>query len=144
MDGLQRLLDEVRDNGLAVGHIRGLLHIAIGRKVTAADGSLVSAGVTWRELADRLKQARFDVSLGLEVGADADVIAPRDRQRFWYTVIGMAQPDGALAVGQADALAAQLKRLGYIVGPPPAGLPPAAPVAPPKPPPEPPRKPKKK
>ena len=127
MDGLQRLLEAVRDNGLAVGHLRGVLHVAIGRKVLAADGSLLSAGVTWRELADRLKQAKYDVALGLEVGADADVIAPRDRQRFWYAVIALAQPDGAVAVGQAEALVPSLRRLGFEVGPPPAGLPAPAP-----------------
>lgn len=123
MDGLQRLLDVIRDNGLAVGHLRGVLHIAIGRKVTELSGVPVAAGVTWRELAELLKVTRFDPTLGLEVGADPDVVAPRDRQRFWYTVIAMAQPDSAEAVRQAEALAVPLQRLGFVVGPPPAGLP---------------------
>ena len=130
MDGLQRLLDAVRDNGLAAGHLRGVLHIAIGRKLTDTAGVAVSAGVTWRELAERLKLAKFDPALGLEVGADPDVIAPRDRQRFWYAVIALAHPDSAEAVRQAEALAAPLRRLGFVVGPPPAGLPPAAPTPP--------------
>jgi hypothetical protein len=143
MDGLQKLLDAVRDSGLAAGHFRGLVHVAVGRKVSDADGNPVSAGVTWRDLAERLRVARFDVSLGLEVGADADVIAPRDRQRFWYAAISLTQPDGAEAVRQAEALAAHLKRLGFVVGPAPAGLPPAAPPPPPRAV-EPAKKPKKK
>ena len=142
MDGLQTLLDAVRDNGLAVGHLRGVVHIAIGRQVTTLDGKVVSTGVTWRDLAERLKSARYDVSLGLEVGADADVIAPRDRQRFWYAAISLALPDGAEAIRQADALAAPLRRLGYVIGPPPAGLP--APVPPPRPVADSGKKPKKK
>ncbi len=141
MDGLQRLLDAVRDNGLAAGHLRGVLHIAIGRQLTDVAGAVVSAGVTWRDLAERLKLAKFDTSLGMEVGADPDVIAPRDRQRFWYATIALAQPDGAEAVRQAEALAAPLRRLGFVIGPPPAGLPAAAPPPPRA---EPVRKPKKK
>ena len=139
MDGVQRLLDAVRDNGLAVGHVRGLCHLLIGRKIDDADGLTVSAGLTWRELAERLRAGRFDQDLGLEVGADPEVVAPRDRQRFWYSVIALAQPDGMEALRQAEALAGQLRRLGYTVGPPPGGLP-----SPPPAPPRPPVKPRKK
>lgn len=116
MDGLQRLLDAVRDSGLAAGHLRGLCHLLIGRTISDSDGNPVSAGVTWRELAERLKTARFDPVLGMEVGADPDVVAPRDRQRFWYAVIALCQPDGAEAVRQADLLADALRRLGYDAG----------------------------
>jgi hypothetical protein len=93
MDGTRELLEAIRDNGLAAGRFRGVLHIAIGRKVTRPDGTVVSAGVTWRELARLLKQLRFDKDLVRELGADPEALAPRDRQRFWYSAIALARVD---------------------------------------------------
>jgi hypothetical protein len=121
MDGIRELLGAVLENGLAAGHFRGLLHIAIGRKVTRPDGSVVTCGVTWRELAPLLKQLRFDRELVREVGADPDALAPRDRQRFWYSAIALARVDAPEAVAEAEKLAERLKPLGFVVGPPPSG-----------------------
>src|SRR5947208_5751641 len=50
MDGLQAFLEEVRQHGLAVGNLLGLLHILIGRRITRTDGTLISPGQTWREV----------------------------------------------------------------------------------------------
>ena len=55
MDGIRTLLEAARDNGVAAGLFRGLLHVAIGRTVTGPGGAVVSNGVTWRELAGWLK-----------------------------------------------------------------------------------------
>ena len=127
MDGLREMLEAIRDAGLIAGHFRGLLHIAIGRRVTTADGAVVSAGVTWRELAALLKQLRFDKELVREFGADPDALAPRDRQRFWYSAIALARVDTPEAVAEAERLAVRLKALGYVVSPSPsAAAPPAA------------------
>ena len=144
MDGTRELLEAIRDNGLAAGRFRGVLHIAIGRKVTRPDGTVVSTGVTWRELAALLKLLRFDKELVRELGADPEVLAPRDRQRFWYSAIALAKPDSPAARAEADRLTAAIKPLGYVVGPGPAAAgrpaaqpkPPAAPEAEPKAPPK--------
>ncbi len=122
MDGLRELLEAARANGLVSGHFRGLLHIAIGRRVTKLDGTKISDGMTWRPLAALLKTLRFDPEYGREVGADPDTLSPRDRERYWYAVIGMAGVDSSQAVAEAEKLAEALKPLGYLVGPAPAGL----------------------
>jgi hypothetical protein len=128
MDGIRELLTAARDAGLVVGSFRGLLHVAIGRTVTRADGSPVSVGVTWRALAAELKALRFDQELVREFGADPDALAARDRERFWYAAIAAARVDSAEAVAEADRLAPRLRPLGLVVGPAPGAPPPPKPA----------------
>src|SRR5436190_14582314 len=125
MDGIRDLLETARTNGLVAGRFRGLLHIAIGRTVTKPDGTKLSAGLTWREVAALLKNLRFDPELGREVGADPDTLSPRDRERYWYAVIAMARVDRPEAVAEAEKLIAPLKEHGYVVAPAPGGITPA-------------------
>jgi hypothetical protein len=127
MEGVRELLSAARDGGLAAGNFRGLLHIAIGRRVTRGEGRLVSAGVTWRELAAELKHLRFDTDLVREFGADPQALAARDRERFWYSAIAVARVDSPEASAEADRLSPRLAVLGFTVGPPPGGaaVPPA-------------------
>jgi hypothetical protein len=122
MDRLLEMLTRVREKQLVSGRFRGLVHIAIGRTIKADDGTIVSAGVTWRELSHLLKAAKFDKEIVRELGADPDEISPRDRERFWYSAIAVARPDSAEALAEADLLVEQLAPLGYTVGPPPPGL----------------------
>jgi hypothetical protein len=122
MDEIRELLTAARTSGLVVGNFRGLLHIAIGRTITRPDGSTVSNGVTWRELAAELKHLRFDTELVRELGADPDELAARDRERFWYSAIALARVDSYEAVEEAEKLAPKFKSHGFIVGPPPAGV----------------------
>jgi hypothetical protein len=119
MDGIRELLETVRDRGLAIGTFRGLLHIVIGRRITKADGTVISNGLTWRELAALLKLLRYDKDLVREFGTDPEDLAPRDRQRFWYSAIAIAKVDSPDAFAQAQRLAEKFKELGYTVGPPP-------------------------
>lgn len=143
MDGLREFLDAVRENGLVAGNLRGLFHIAIGRRISRPDGTVVSAGVTWRELANLLKGLRFDKDLVAEVGGDPEELSPRDRQRFWYSAITLSRPDSPEAHAQADRLAVAVKPLGFVVGPPPSSGGKRAPAPQPEPPAEV-EKPKKK
>lgn len=135
MADIRDLLETARDGNLAAAHLRGLLHVAIGRRVTTPDGTVVSAGVTWRELAGWLKLLRFDTDLVTQFGADPEALAPRDRNRFWYAAIASARVDSPEALTDAEQLAVKLVPLGFIVGPPPAGSappPPRATTPPPK------------
>lgn len=120
MDGLREFLETVREHGLVAGNLRGLFHVAIGRRISRLDGTVVSTGVTWRELANLLKGMRFDKELVAEVGGDPEELSPRDRQRFWYSAITLSRPDSSEAHAQADRLAAAVKPLGFVVGPPPS------------------------
>ncbi len=124
MDGIRELLSAARDAGLVTGHFRGLLHIAIGRKITRPDGSTVSAGVTWRALAAELKTLRFDTELVREFHTAPETLAARDRERFWYSAIALAKVDSPEAVVEADKLAPKLKPLGFVVGAAPSSAPP--------------------
>jgi hypothetical protein len=117
MDSLRELLEAVRERSLAQGHFRGLLHLLIGRRITLLDGTLISAGTTWRDLAGLLKLLRWDIEAVRELGLDPATLPPRDRQRFWYTAIARGGIDSPEAAALADHLVLPLRELGYHVGP---------------------------
>ena len=119
MERLRELLELLRKQGTAAGNFLGLLQVVIGRRIAAADGTVVSAGTTWRELAGLLKRVRWDPEAVRELGLDPANLPARDRQRFWYTAIAQAGVDRATAATHGDQLAAALAGLGYVVGPPP-------------------------
>ena len=137
MDGIRAFFEAVKAHGLVAGRLRGLFHIAIGRRIITTDGVIVSNGITWRDLATLLKDLRFDKNLAAEVGADPDELSPRDRQRFWYSVISIAGVNGPQAMKEAEQIIAKVGPLGYVIGPAPSGA-----TEPPKPPPA--KKPPKK
>ena len=121
MDALLELLTELKKQGLPQGNLQGFLHVVIGRRITKKDGSLVSSGVTWRDLANLLKKLRWEIDLVEELGLKADDLPPRDRERFWYTAIIRAKVDSEEARAAGDKFAAVLKKKGYDVGPAPGG-----------------------
>lgn len=116
MDDVRVMLEAISEHGLARGRLRGVFHILIGRRVQKSDGSIITTGLTWRQLASVLKNAKFDKELVRELNADPDSLAPRDREKMWYLAIGLAKVDSIEATAQADQLVPLLKPLGYIVG----------------------------
>ena len=117
MDALQGFLEGLKRSKVAEQHFLGLLHILIGRKIAKGDGTPVSAGMTWRELATLLKKVRWNKDLIKKLGLEADDLAPRDREKFWYMAISRAKVDSEQARRDGDKLAELLKREGYVVGP---------------------------
>jgi len=117
MDSLRELLEAVREGDLARGHFRGLLHILIGRRITRADGTVVSSGTTWRDLAALFKRLRWDVESVRELGLDPTALPPRDRQRLWYLAISRGGIDSPEARADAERLVKPLGELGFVVGP---------------------------
>jgi hypothetical protein len=117
MDSLRELLEAVRERDLVRGHLRGLLHILVGRRISREDGTLVSAGTTWRDLSALLKRLRWDREVVRELGINPAELAPRDRERFWYSAIARAAIDSPDAVADAEQLIQPLADLGYVVGP---------------------------
>jgi hypothetical protein len=120
MDSLRELLEAIHANDAITGRFRGLLHILVGRRITRVDGTLVSPGATWRDVAALLKRLRWDREMVRQLGIDPSELAPRDRERFWYAAIARASIDSTDAVAEADQLVEPLRQLGYVIGPGPA------------------------
>jgi hypothetical protein len=117
MDQLGEFLEVVRQRGAARGQLRGLLHVLIGRKIALADGTEVSAGLTWREAAALLKRARWEPETVRELNLVPADLPVRDRERFWYSAIAKAGVDTATAIAAGDRLVRALAALGYVIGP---------------------------
>jgi hypothetical protein len=115
MDGVREFLESIRQNRLDKSHLRAVLHIAIGRKIQKSDGTVVSTGVTWRQLAEVLRVVRWDKEAVREIGLNPDDLPPRDRQRYWYQAISAAKVDSPAARAEADVLIPQLAAIGYQV-----------------------------
>jgi hypothetical protein len=120
MDALSTFLDGLKKSGAVRGHLLGLFNVVIGRRITAKDGTVISRGVTWRELAGALKRLRWDPDQVGELGLDPDDLPPRDRHRYWYTAISRARVDSAEAIRAGDRFADLLRKQGYDVGPSPS------------------------
>ena len=117
MEGLREFLEKVRQSHLVRGHFRALLHVAIGRRISKADGTVLSTGVTWRQLSELLRIIRWDKDLVREIGLNPDDLPPRDRQRYWYAAIVAARVDAFDVRALGDAYAKLVAPLGFIVGP---------------------------
>lgn len=116
MDAPIQLLNDIKNRDLARGHFLGLLNLLIGRRIEKSDGTLVSNGITWRELASLLKRVRWSKDTVEELPlANAD-FAPRDRERFWYMVIAHASVDSEPARAAGDKFALVLNNAGYVIG----------------------------
>jgi hypothetical protein len=116
MDALTSLLDDLKKSGAAQGHFLGFLQVVIGRKITQKKGGkLVSAGVTWRELANRLQKVRWPADAVREFGLDPESLPPRDRERYWYTAITRAQVHTDEAKQAGDRFVTVLKKRGFEV-----------------------------
>src|SRR5262245_51680080 len=117
MEGLREFLEKVSQSHLVRGHFRALLHVAIGRRISRADGIVLSTGVTWRQLAELLRNIRWDKEQVRELGLNPDDLPPRDRQRYWYEAIVAARVNALDARDLGDAYARLVAPLGYVIGP---------------------------
>lgn len=113
MDAVREFLETVKRQGHAKGNLLGILHVCIGRRIQKEDGTVVSSGLTWRNLAALLKKMRWDIEDVAQLGLDPAKLPPRDRQRFWYAAICQAGVDSAAAAKAGDLLAKALVPLGY-------------------------------
>lgn len=120
MGGVQEFLMTLKERGQAERHFLGLLHVLIGRRVTAADGTILSTGLTWREAAGLLKKVRWDKDAVRQLGIDPAVLPPRDRERYWYAAIAQSRVDSEQATRDGDRLAEVVRKAGFVVGPAPA------------------------
>lgn len=115
MDALRGFFEDVKKHKYAKGNFLGFLHLMIGRRISKADGAVISSGLTWRDLANWLRKLRWDTDDVLELGLDPDKLAPKDRERLWYTAIARSGVDSEKAAQAADRLAEILRKLNYQV-----------------------------
>ncbi len=117
MDRLREFLDAAKEQGHAAGNFLGLLHVLIGRKISLEDGTVISAGQTWREAAALLKRVRWEREAVAELGLNPDDLPPRDRHLYWFKAIAQAAVDSAKARAAGDRFAEAMKASGYTIGP---------------------------
>jgi hypothetical protein len=115
MDALSMLLEPLKKDTRIQKHFLGLLHVLIGRRISTADGQVISSGLSWRDLAAKLKKLRWDPEAARELDITVEDLPPRDRQRYWYLAISRAQVDSAAALASAHEVANTLRDLGYVV-----------------------------
>jgi len=114
MDALTAFLNRLKKEPRAKKHFLGLLHALIGCRITtASDGQVVSQGLSWRDLAAKLKKIRWDPDCVGQLGMEIRELPQRDRERLWYQVISRAEVDSPAAVASAAQLAEVLRELGY-------------------------------
>ena len=116
MDQLRDFLDAVKESGVTVGHFRGLLFVLIGQTIRQADGTVISTGMSWRAGATLLKLCRWDRLAVQELGLDPAALAPRDREKYWYTAISRANLGSAESRASGESLARAVAPLGYSIG----------------------------
>jgi hypothetical protein len=117
MDGLREFLEDLKRHGYAQGNLLGLFHVLIGRRIVRPDRTLISNGITWRELAELLKKVRWDKEAVRELPVGVASLPPRDRVRYWYLAIVRAHVDSPEAMQAGERLADQLRAAGFIIGP---------------------------
>jgi hypothetical protein len=119
MDALPTFFDTLKKNGLTKGHFLGFIHVLIGHRIIQTDGTLVSRGLGWREVATWLRKTRWDPEAVRELGVNPDALPPRDRQRFWFTAIAQAGVGSDTASAAGKRFGEILREVGYEVGSPP-------------------------
>ena len=120
MDPLREFLKKAEDQNISQGDLLGLLHILVGRKIALSDGTVVSSGMNWRDVAGILKKVRWDPTQINELGIDPKTLPPRDRERFWLTVINRSNLQSPSALASGERLRLRLLGIGYVVSPAPA------------------------
>lgn len=90
---LYDFLEDVKRSSSAAGNFLGLLHVLIGRRVARQDGTVISTGLTWRQVGSALKKVRWEKAAVRDLGLEPAALPPRDRQRYWYAAIAQAHVD---------------------------------------------------
>jgi hypothetical protein len=117
MDGLRKLLMDLKQPGRANENFLGLLNVFIGRRIETEQGQILANGLNWREFAELLKLSRWAKSAARSLGIDPATLPPRDRARYWYQCIIRAQVDSESATKAGDRFAEELQKMGYRIGP---------------------------
>src|SRR5262249_43330009 len=116
MDARLELLNQIKREGWAHGNFLGLLNVLIGRRIERENGTVISTGVTWRELAALLKKVRWDKDVATELSLEGVTLPPREREKYWYAVIVHAGVGLPRAIEAGNQLAEKLRKAGFVIG----------------------------
>ncbi|MCX7667072.1 MAG: hypothetical protein N2112_16185 [Gemmataceae bacterium] len=117
MGDVRQFLEAFRKAKLVHGHLRGLFHVVIGRRIATSDGTVISTGITWRQLAEILKDLHWDKDYVIELGLNPQEMPLKDRTRYWYQAISAAKVLSVEAQREGDQVALIALGLGFQVGP---------------------------
>jgi hypothetical protein len=118
MDGVHELLNKLKKQAPRQElSFLGLINVLVGRTIYNSGGNIISTGLTWRAAATWLKRVRWPKESVRELGLELKDLPPRDRERFWYTVISLGQIDSHEARTAGDRAAEVIQALGYKIGP---------------------------
>lgn len=118
MDALDIFLASIKAKSLHLGRFLGLLHLLVAYKITDEADQPVSQGLTFRELSERFKKARWNPEDIETLGLNAKDLPQRDRLRFWYVVLVRSGVTSSKAAVEAETLAKAIRKIGYKAIPP--------------------------
>ncbi|MGL6074150.1 MAG: hypothetical protein ACRC8S_08315 [Fimbriiglobus sp.] len=116
MERLVKFLGWLQKEQHVSGHLRGAIHVLVARKITDPHGELVSDGQTWRVLASAIADAHWPIKLAAELDIEYEKLHPRDRKKFWFSIIAMVDPDSVVARTDAEKFLIPVRRAGYEIG----------------------------
>ena len=90
-----------------------MLNLLVAYRITDESGQVVSNGLTFRQVSEKLKKSRWNPDDVETLGLKSVELPQRDRLRFWYVALVRAGVGGSKAMMEADTLAKAVKKVGY-------------------------------
>ena len=113
MDSIDQFLLAVKTKSHHLGRFLGLLNLLVAYRITDESGQVVSNGLTFRQVSEKLKKSRWNPDDVETLGLKSVELPQRDRLRFWYVALVRAGVGGSKAMMEADTLAKAVKKVGY-------------------------------
>ena len=113
MDAVDQFLLTVKTKSLHFGRFLGLLNLLVAYRIADESGQIVSNGLTFKQVSEKLKKNRWNPDDVETLGLKSAELPQKDRLRFWYVALVRAGVGGSKASMEADTLAKAVKKIGY-------------------------------
>lgn len=113
MDAIDQFLLTVKTKSLHLGRFLGLLNLLVAYRITDETGQVISNGLTFKLVSEKLKKNRWNPEDVETLGLKSAELPQKDRLRFWYVALVRAGVGGTKASMEADTLAKAVKKIGY-------------------------------
>ena len=90
-----------------------MLNLLVAYRITDESGQVISNGLTFRQVSEKLKKSRWNPDDVETLGLKSAELPQRDRLRFWYVALVRAGVGCSKAMMEADTLAKAVKKVGY-------------------------------